>query len=257
MRLVMAGMSPAHLHECGSHAHAQWEIVVVLSGCGELTVGSVKIPYTPGTIVCQPPNIPHSAVGLPDFQDMSFQIEDFSLPVSDEVPVFSDDSEKRYTTLGRMLYEVFHRNEPNAQNLTSALLDAMYQLMVGWGMQKIVHPAVGALVREMIFNIPNSDFSIAEHIRNSGYCTDHFRRCFKHETGYTPTAYMLTLRIDHARRILELHDRGGYTIQQIAHMSGFSDAYYFSTAFRKILGCSPSQYAKQIADAHRINIKNA
>lgn len=247
MRLTMTGMSYEHLQGCGSHAHDQWEIVVVLHGSGTLRVGDLDIEFVPGTIVCQPPNVPHSSIGTPDFQDMYLRIDGFVPPSPEKVPIFQDDEEKRFSTLSRMLYESFYKREANSAHLVEALLDALYQLLTGWSMGRIENPAVDALVRAMIFNIANPKFSIADHMRQSGYCTDHFRRCFKREMGQTPTAYMISLRIEHARRMLDLRNQGGYSIQQIAHMSGFADPYYFSTMFKKALGCSPTQYLRSHA----------
>ncbi|MGW3036580.1 AraC family transcriptional regulator [Streptomyces sp. NPDC001178] len=67
----------------------------------------------------------------------------------------------------------------------------------------------------------------------------HFVRCFKAATGSTPYRYLTELRIDLARKYLE---SGNDTIARIGRRCGFSGSEHFSRSFRRIVGCTPSQY---------------
>lgn len=245
MRVEMVGISSENLAYCATHAHSQWELVMCLRGTATLRVGAQEIAFTQGTIVCQPPHVPHEITGTQTYQDMHVRVEGFVPPCQSPVPVFFDDAEKRFFTLMRMLYEAFVKREPNSERLVSALWDSLYQLMVSWSQGRIELPMVSALLREMALNLSNHHFDLAAHIRQSGYSADHFRRRFKRETGSTPAAYLIALRIEHARRMLDLPDHGGYTIKQISQLSGFADPYYFSTMFKKALGCSPRAYCEK------------
>src|ERR1700722_11461661 len=42
-----------------SHAHDCWEIGVYLNGRGVAVVGENRVPFSPGTVICYPPFIPH------------------------------------------------------------------------------------------------------------------------------------------------------------------------------------------------------
>ena len=53
--------------------------------------------------------------------------------------------------------------------------------------------------------------------------------------------YLCNLRLSHARQLLE---DGISNIQEVACSSGFSDAQYFSKAFKKKYGTTPSEYRK-------------
>jgi AraC-like DNA-binding protein len=55
----------------------------------------------------------------------------------------------------------------------------------------------------------------------------------------TPKAELLNARIDKAKYLLT---NEALTINQIAQVSGFSDIYHFSRYFKKLCGCSPSQF---------------
>ena len=58
-------------------------------------------------------------------------------------------------------------------------------------------------------------------------------------TGKSPMDLLRELRMVRAR---ELVATGSYTISQIAFMTGFNDAHYFSNVFKKETGKSPSEY---------------
>ena len=55
----------------------------------------------------------------------------------------------------------------------------------------------------------------------------------------TPTELMHDIRLAKAAELIK---SGGYQISQIAFMTGFNDPHYFSKAFKKEFGISPSQY---------------
>ena len=242
MNVNMIGLSAEHLLRCDAHAHREWEIVACLQGSCSLRVGEREIAFEPGVIVCQPPGMLHSAVSTGGYQDIWVRIDDFVPTCPEPVPVFQDDEAGRFTTLLKMLYESFISHQPNGARIAAALWDALYQLLVSWSTDRIENPAVSGVVHEMILNLSNSDFDLGACIRRTGYNPDHFRRCFRRELGQTPTAYLITLRLEHACRFLELPDCGGYTVKQVAQLSGFEDPYYFSTLFKKKFGCSPTAY---------------
>jgi len=72
------------------------------------------------------------------------------------------------------------------------------------------------------------------------YMSDtYFRKLFFKVFNTTPHSYINSLRIERAKALLsELNS----TVEQVAQKSGFSDAKYFSTVFKKQVGVSPSKY---------------
>lgn len=66
-------------------------------------------------------------------------------------------------------------------------------------------------------------------------------RLLKGATGYTFVDYLTHVRIEKA---LALLNNPNYKIVDIAQKVGYSSQHYFSTAFKKVLGVSPSQYKK-------------
>lgn len=69
-----------------------------------------------------------------------------------------------------------------------------------------------------------------------------FERC-RTLLGKAPTEYLRDLRFSKAAEMMA-EDR--YSISQIAYKTGFNDSHYFSKAFKKRFGVSPTEYRKSV-----------
>lgn len=78
----------------------------------------------------------------------------------------------------------------------------------------------------------------AQFFINKYYLT----RIFKETYGSTISHYVLTKRITKAKQLIRF---SGMTMDEIAETVGMNDANYFSRAFRKVEGISPTEYQKQ------------
>ena len=67
----------------------------------------------------------------------------------------------------------------------------------------------------------------------------HFIRSFKREFGETPHRYLQRRRIERAATLLRETDR---TVTEIALDVGFQGLSWFTTAFREIMGETPTAY---------------
>ena len=65
-------------------------------------------------------------------------------------------------------------------------------------------------------------------------------RRFRHETGRTPIARLIEMRIDLAKGML----LKGYRLKTIAEEAGFCDAYHLSKTFKKREGVSPRDFLR-------------
>ena len=71
----------------------------------------------------------------------------------------------------------------------------------------------------------------------------HFLRVFKEITGTSPLEYRNTIRINHAKELLE---DTSLPISEIARMTGYSSGTYFCDAFKVKTGMAPGIYRKNI-----------
>lgn len=69
--------------------------------------------------------------------------------------------------------------------------------------------------------------------------SSYLTRLFRRETGLTFLEYLIRLRIRQAIRFL---DRTDMKIYEIAERVGYTSQHYFCTAFKQVLGVSPTEY---------------
>jgi AraC-like DNA-binding protein len=74
----------------------------------------------------------------------------------------------------------------------------------------------------------------------------HFIRSFKREFGETPHAYLQRRRIERAAMLLRETDR---TVTEISLDVGFQSIGWFTTAFREVMGETPTAYRDRLRGA--------
>jgi len=99
--------------------------------------------------------------------------------------------------------------------------------------------AIRKHVQENLFQAHDFD----QLARNHGLSASTFRRCWNRRVQHPPARYVAQLRIRAACRMLVETD---LTINEIAHETGFDDAFYFSRCFRSIMGPPPAATASAI-----------
>jgi transcriptional regulator GlxA family with amidase domain len=83
------------------------------------------------------------------------------------------------------------------------------------------------------------DLRVATLARRSAMSARHFARTFRAETGVTPAAYIETLRVEAARRLLETT---AMTLGEVARATGFGTVETMHRTVKRTLGVTPGQY---------------
>ncbi len=86
------------------------------------------------------------------------------------------------------------------------------------------------------------DLSASDILRVSHYSQRHFIRLFSQAYHTTPQQYLLDIRMRHACTLLR---ESTLNITEIALHCGYKDSNYFSRAFKKHTGITPSRYRKE------------
>lgn len=89
------------------------------------------------------------------------------------------------------------------------------------------------------------DLSMDKVARQVHMSTSYFSVIFKNEKGVSFTDYLIRTRIDKAKELMRHTDLKAY---EISLKVGYDTAAYFSTAFKKVTGYSPSEYKKMVID---------
>lgn len=229
------------LHEphfiTAEHTHTVWEVLYYTHGTGILKIGDTKIPFKPGTIVCQPPNIPHSEASSKGFVCIYFLVGIF-MDLNIPIPCFEDNEGMDVYNLLQQIYRVFHKKKRNWRNISETLLDAVCQYLISWNEKGEQNPLVECFENILLQNISNKNFKVNMAMKSIPLTTNHFRYLFKMNTGMTPLDYLTEKRINYAKYLLGAK-HFNYTVKEIADRTGFKDQYYFSRVFKKVTGKSP------------------
>ena len=78
---------------------------------------------------------------------------------------------------------------------------------------------------------------------NENLNPSYFSKLFAAETGTTVKAYILSVKINMAKNMLEKTD---YSITDISYSLGFSSQSAFTAAYKKLTGETPARYRKNL-----------
>ncbi len=92
-------------------------------------------------------------------------------------------------------------------------------------------------------NYGDCDLSLHSVCSYLNISSSRFSTIFKQATGTTFMDVLIGCRMQKAKELLENIDMKNY---EIAERVGFNDSHYFSIAFKKITGKTPTEYAKEM-----------
>jgi transcriptional regulator GlxA family with amidase domain len=97
--------------------------------------------------------------------------------------------------------------------------------------------ALCALVKDN----PREEFTLADMAARCSMSARTFTRRFRDATGATPLQWVLSQRMDNARRMLEATD---LSVDEIAERCGFGTTLNLRTHFRRRLDTTPTAYRR-------------
>ncbi len=251
-------------YEMPTHLQICHEISYVISGKGVFYSASTALPVQPGDIHFVPKGKTHRYAADPD-QNLRFAYVgfEFSDELEDElkplVEIFDNPPSYLVRDMGevRMLVymlinEMYSKpiyNRIMVECYIKQILVQVYRLLISVKSEmflpekskKIIGQSVYSVVRYIDNNIYDitSIQSIAETL---GYSHSHLSHMFKDKMGITLQTYVSTKKIEASLDLLKYKKS---SIAQIAMSLNYESAQSFSKVFRKIMGCSPTEYQKQ------------
>ncbi len=93
---------------------------------------------------------------------------------------------------------------------------------------------------------PAADLSVHALAARAAMSERSFARRFAREVGRTPARHVLTLRLEHARRLLETTS---WPLDRVAERCGFQTVDTFHRTFRKEIGLTPGSYRERHGSA--------
>lgn len=217
------------------HSHNCYELVYYLQGNGTIEISGTVHNFSSHTYSFTKP--------------LSWQIEShkenaevlyigfYSKEKIDiEEGVYCDDN---YFTMRKLLQEIYCEC---SQQKTD------YKRMVALKIQELA-----ILLKRTMDKLPNKIYSFEYAINfirenystkidfqnlasDCGYSYDYFRHQFQKITGYSPQQFLMNIRLETAKKLLQT---SSMNCTEITYMCGFSNCAQFSTMFKKEFGISP------------------
>ena len=237
------------------HSHACAELFYVISGEGKFFVEGKYLDIQADDLIIVNSYIEHTEVSkenspleyiVAGIEGLHFHSDDKRFNSN-----FSMHNYKAYKNdilfyLKTLLHEMEHQDE-YSQHLVNSLLEIMLINMVRRTNTTLNVSPVKKTTKECIFieNYINDHFKedidldkLSELTFLNKYYLVH---AFNQYKGISPMRYLIQRRISEAKFLLETTS---YSMNDISAIIGFSNQNYFTFAFKREIGCSPSTYRK-------------
>lgn len=150
----------------------------------------------------------------------------------------------KFADLFLTMYTEWQQRKPGFRNRCTALLYTVFEKLekADATPENTKTKLIQKGVLYMQTDYANPTLTIADIAEKCNISEVYFRKLYKELYGVSPAKALLSIRIQHAIRLLE---SGYYRILDVAHLCGFGDIKYFSTVFKKETGYAPTIYTKK------------
>jgi len=254
------------------HKHGEIQITLIVKSEGTLICGDFVGEFTDGDLFIVGANQPHVLRNNKEFYEQdssgayaislffdknSFGLGFFDLPELDELNSFLNRtqrglkfSNKIRDKIKPLMFSIGHQVGINriiemlkVIQILSEVED--YKYLATSNVIKDYDETVGKrmnLIFQFTLKEYYRDISLDEVSSLASMTPNAFCRYFKQRTRKTYVNFLNEIRISNACKLLISND---LTVSQICYQSGFNNLSHFNRNFKKIQGCSPSDYIKK------------
>lgn len=225
-----------------SHTHTSWEFVYFVEGTGVIDIPDARIRPQAYHLVVYPPGLPHAeASSRVEPEHTIFFLVDVPGQWLAGNHILVPDSTGEIGWLCERIIAEFSRYgaTPLANAFTRAFLYLVERARKG--AVAVPHDVVDHALQYMHTNYQcGIDLPSLANIVSASESTLAHR--FTAKLGISPLRYLQRIRIEAARRLLSTT---AVSVGEIASQVGFGDPLYFSRAFSRVVGCSPTEYRRR------------
>ncbi|MBI4978646.1 MAG: AraC family transcriptional regulator [Spirochaetes bacterium] len=218
-----------------SHAHEVWEAVFYVEGEGTVTAGNRIMEFRRGTLLVTPPGMNHRERAKNTYANLGLMFRRADLP--HEPLLLNDMNGSAVESVLRLIYHDYHQNGQRPTEVCDLLLAVFLAQITRTNHGD--HGIIARIEHLLIDNIHNHAFTIRDAARIARIPYRKLLTDFRAATGRTPLQYLIDLRLNESRTILETTT---IPVAELAQMIGFTDPYYFSRLFRNKTGLTPRTY---------------
>lgn len=255
--------------EAAFHSHEHLEMAYILSGEGKYRFEDGICSVKEGDLLIINPGVRHQALACPEVETPTteffvgasdIRIEGFpenTLPVPDGGHVMHTSGELRQK-LFRICSAMEAENAVCRQGRYFMLKSYLMQILLlvireqcepverkaGYAFESVNRKYVVEQIVGYFEDHYNEKISLDQIAENMYLSPFYISKIFKSETGDAPIRHLINIRLEKAKELLEDGFEG--SIQEVAALVGYDDAYHFSKLFKKRYGVAPSQVRKRV-----------
>lgn len=252
--------------EANYHSHDYIEMAFILSGAGKYRINDVTYEVAEGDLLILNPGFKHQALVSDSahpfteffvgFSDVHFHTcEQNHLPLPNGSPVCRTAGELRQK-LFKLCTSMAAENEVCRFGRYFMLKSYLIQMLLliireqtnpvkirtGCSFESVNKSYVVEQIATYFEEHYSEKISLDQIAENMYLSPFYISKIFKSETGDAPIRHLINIRLEKAKELLEEGNPG--SIQEIASMVGYEDAYHFSKLFKKRYGIAPSRARK-------------
>ncbi|WIV19995.1 AraC family transcriptional regulator [Paenibacillus polygoni] len=233
-----------------SHKHEDlFEILVIKEGEGKFTIGDIEYDAAEGDILIYNKGILHAEKSS---KDKPIYIcycgfhshKEWIIPPDRDPVIRANSYSAEIITLMELLFEESTIRGEGHEQICQHLLQSILLLVSRMLSKQTQSPDTGRQqivldIKEYIdmnYTQPLTLKKMADHFNISPY---YFAHLFKNRYSTSPIHYMIQRRMGEATRLLVQTEM---RVWEIAKLTGYENANYFSILFTKVVGMSPRQY---------------
>ena len=224
-----------------------YELIFFLEGQNRTQVDGVVIDDLPGTIRYMPKGKTRGPYLVTRISPMT--CIDIFFDTEDPMPERAC-SVRNVMALKDRFVKIYHIFQSKRPGYYVQAMQAMYEII--GAIKKNNEGYLGAEMRRqmqkaydyILENYRNPKFDYHALCAVTGWKYSYFSELFRKTYHMSPIRLVGEMRMDRARELLIT---GRYSVGETATMCGFENVYYFSSAFRKKTGFSPTGYLAWLA----------
>ena len=151
------------------------------------------------------------------------------------------DLSENAPTITEFALNAINRSKNNTDLYCEAVL--LYLLAHMEEKRSLANDLLSSIIKHINDSFTDPTFSLGEIASSLRYDAKYISFFFKKNMNVCFSQYLRDMRI---RRSIFLMEQGITSVKNIAILSGFKDALYFSAVFKKEIGKSPSEYIQEI-----------
>lgn len=149
----------------------------------------------------------------------------------------------------RILISILNRDPSSGNSYGEALVRQLLvaQVLAGQQMkprESKADPRLERVLQYLDQHFSDPALSVDEAAEEVNLSPVQVRKLFRRHSGVTPKEYLTQIRMQEAARLLR---QTLASIKEVASLTGFSTDHYFHLAFRKVHGCTPSEFRARTA----------